>query len=136
MNSKELFEFSKTWLFAWTGNRPEELIKFYTKDALYVDPAHIDGLKGHDQILTYFKKLLAVYVDWKWQPIEVFPTKDGFILKWQCTIPIGQEIIEEKGVDIVELEGELISRNEVYFDRTRLMEVVSKRKGIQRLANL
>ncbi len=136
MNKEELFEFSKTWLGSWTGNRPDYLIQFYTEDALYVDPAHRDGLKGHDEILPYFYKLLAVYAEWVWEPLEVFPIEKGFILKWKCTIPIDGEIIDEIGIDIVELKGDKISRNEVYFDRTRLMAAVEKRKGTMRLAKL
>ncbi len=136
MNKEELFEFSKKWLKAWTGNKPEDLIQFYAEDALYIDPANRKGLKGHEQILTYFKKLLAYYEEWVWEPIEVFPINAGFILKWKCTIPVDQEIIDEIGIDIVELKGDMISRNEVYFDRTSLMAAVKKRKGPMRLANL
>ena len=39
---------------------------------------------------------------------------------------MGQEIIREIGLDIVEIEGAKITRNEVYFDRTRLVAAVEK----------
>ena len=136
MNKKELFEFCTDWLDAWTGNKPEALLAFYHEDALYIDPANREGLKGHKEIGRYFEKLLDVYHDWTWKPIEVFPIETGTIVKWECTIPIGPETIHEVGLDIVELEGNKITRNEVYFDRTRLVAAVERKRRDRRLVNL
>ncbi|MFW9926882.1 MAG: nuclear transport factor 2 family protein [Candidatus Thorarchaeota archaeon] len=135
MNKDELFEFSIEWLAAWTGNQPEKLLTFYHEDALYIDPANKEGLKGHHEIRKYFEKLLAVYHDWTWEPIEVFPINTGAIVKWKCSIPVAHEIINEIGLDIVEIKDRLITRNEVYFDRTKLVAAVKKRRN-QRLINL
>jgi hypothetical protein len=136
MDKTELFRFCEHWLSAWTGNNPEKLLKFYHDEALYIDPANREGLKGHKEISKYFEKLLDVYHDWKWKPIEVFPIKKGAIVKWECTIIVGQETIYEIGLDIVEIEGAKITRNEVYFDRTRLMEAVERKRRDRRLVNL
>ncbi|MGY5872666.1 MAG: nuclear transport factor 2 family protein [Candidatus Thorarchaeota archaeon] len=136
MNETELFEFCKDWLSAWTGNDPDKLVSYYDNDALYADPAHRDGLQGKEEIRKYFVKLLDVYRDWQWKPVEVFPIASGAIVKWECEIPLGPEIIHEKGLDIVEIENRKITRNEVYFDRTRLVAFVEKRRRDQRLINL
>ncbi len=130
MDKNELAEFCSKWLEHWTGNMPEKLIKFYTEDALYIDPANRDGLHGHKEILPYFEKLLAVNPDWTWEPLEIIPTEKGCILKWECAIPIGGRIINEKGLDIVELRGRKVCRNEVYFDQTRLVAAIKKRKRV------
>ena len=136
MNKEELFKFCTNWLAAWTGNKPDALLDFYHQDALYIDPANREGLKGHKEIGRYFEKLLDVYHDWTWKPIEVFPIEKGTIVKWKCTIPVGQETIHEVGLDIVEIEGDKITRNEVYFDRTRLVAAVEKKRRDRRLINL
>lgn len=133
MNKEELFSFFEEWLSSWTGNQPQKLLAYYAEDALYVDPANSKGLQGHKEILPYFEQLLRFYSDWKWTPLEVFPTEKGAIVKWRCTIPVGQEVIEEVGLDIVELEGHMISRNEVYFDRTRLLAAVDRKKQLEGL---
>jgi hypothetical protein len=133
MDKNELFEFCKHWLEAWTGNNPKKLLAFYHEDALYVDPEKKGGLRGHKEIGRYFERLLAVYRDWKWTPIEIFPIEKGTILKWECTIPIDQEVIHEVGLDILEIEDRKITRNEVYFDRTKLLAAVEKKR---RLINL
>ena len=93
MKRAEILDFCDKWLPAWERNRPEDLIGFYSDDALYIDPANKEGLKGRDQIFPYFKKLLAANPNWKWVPVEVFPTDIGFVAKWKATIPIGAELI-------------------------------------------
>ena len=128
MEYEELVEFISDWLDSWTGNRPEFLIDFYSKDALYQDPAHPEGLLGHQEILPYFKRLLRIYPDWIWKAQEIYPTETGAVLKWQCEIPVGDEIIMENGMDIVEISRMKITRNEVYFDRTKLLTAMEKLK--------
>jgi hypothetical protein len=129
MKRAEILDFCDKWLPAWERNRPEELIGFYSDDALYIDPANKEGLKGRDQIFPYFKKLLAANPNWKWELVEVFPTDIGFVAKWKATIPVGAELITEYGMDIVEIERGRITRNEVYFDRSNVLEALRKLKS-------
>jgi len=123
MEIKDITTFCQNWLTAWTGNNPEKLISFYSKTAYYQDPANPKGLKGYDNLFPYFKKLLSANPNWTWQMIEAYPTEKGFVLKWVATIPVKSEEIVEYGMDILELEGEKIIRNEVYFDRTELISL-------------
>jgi hypothetical protein len=128
MNKPEILELCKRWYPAWTGNRPEILIEFYAGNAFYSDPANKNGLKGQGKILPYFKKLLAVNPDWVWEAMEVFPTERGFNVKWKATISVGQATITEYGIDIVEVERGKVTRNEVYFDRSALLDALRKQK--------
>ena len=123
-----ILKFCERWLPAWTGNRPEVLLGFYAEDAFYLDPARPQGLRGHAEIRPYFEKLLAANPDWVWEVVEVFPTKGGFTAKWRATIPVGSEEIVEYGLDIVEWDGEKVTRNEVYFDRTKLLAALAKQR--------
>jgi len=126
MKREEILEFCGRWLPAWEGNKPDDLIEFYSKDALYIDPANKKGLKGRDRIFAYFKKLLSANPSWKWEAIQVFPTDLGFVAKWKATIPVRAETITEYGMDIVEIERGKISRNEVYFDLSQIFEALRK----------
>jgi hypothetical protein len=125
---KEIMDLVARWLPAWTGNNPDRLIQFYSKDAFYRDPANKEGLRGHGEILPYFRKLLAANPNWKWEAVEVFPTDAGFIAKWKATIPLGSDVITENGIDIVEVKGGKVTRNEVYFDRSSWLDVLRKQK--------
>jgi len=116
--------FCDRWLNTWTGNKPAELLAFYTEDAFYLDPAYPAGLSGHEQLSEYFKKLLSRNPDWKWEAVEIFNTEQGFTLKWKATIPVKDTVLAIYGLDIVEMRGEQISRNEVYFDRVKWLELM------------
>lgn len=115
----ELETFCDRWLASWTGNRPEQLLEFYTADVCYTDPARPEGLRGQAELLSYFRKLLGANPDWVWRRVELHPTAAGFMLKWQATVPMGGgEPVQFCGLDLVELHDGRIRRNEVYFDRT------------------
>lgn len=114
LNIKNDVAFCQRWLAAWTGNRPEELICFYSDDVYYQDPAKSKGIKGKEMLLNYFRKLLAKYPDWIWEMVEIFPHAQGFTLKWRAKLNHTSEFFV--GLDIIELANEKIIRNEVYFD--------------------
>jgi hypothetical protein len=122
-----ILEFCRQWLPSWTGNEPEALLQFYTENAYYSDPAHPEGLNGKEQLREYFIKLLQANPNWIWEPVEVYPTLRGFTLKWRVVIPVAKRKLVEYGMDIVELEDGKISRNEVYFDRSRWLGFLPKK---------
>ncbi|MCW3126329.1 MAG: hypothetical protein JWO03_1987 [Bacteroidetes bacterium] len=116
--------FCDKWLGSWTGNRPAQLMAFYTDDAFYSDPAYPAGIRGRELMVPYFEKLLSRNPDWKWEAVEIFNTAGGFTLKWKATIPVRDKELIILGLDIVEMKGELISRNEVYFDRVKWLKLM------------
>ena len=128
MNRDQIFHFCDEWLLSWTGNKPDQLIGFYSSDAFYSDPSLPQSLKGHDQIFPYFKKLLANNPVWEWTREELFKTEKGFTLKWKAKIPVGDVKVIEYGLDIVEIANGKITRNEVYFDRTQLLKALQSLK--------
>ena len=125
MTREEAKEFASRWLPAWTGNRPNELIAYYSEDAFYSDPGIPNGVKGKEALLGYFQKLLAQNPNWVWTQIEGIPMEDGFLNKWHAKIPVGPRIVECVGVCFVQFDSNgLIKRNEVYFDRTELVKEI------------
>ncbi len=119
-------EFCQAWLNSWSGNQPDKLLDFYTEDVFYSDPANPSGLKGKDGLKKYFEKLLAKNPDWKWNAEEIMPTEKGFTLKWKAVVPVTDKEITIYGLDIVELAGDKICRNEVYFDRTLWLQLLNR----------
>jgi hypothetical protein len=116
MQQVDLAAFCHDWLAAWMSGDAPRLRRFYSQDAFYSDPARPQGLRG-PELLSYFEKLLAKNPGWLWEAAEILPTAKGFCLKWQADFRPGQVT----GLDIVELDGRLITRNEVYFDRAALL---------------
>jgi hypothetical protein len=134
MTKEKAKEFASRWLPAWTGNEPEKLAAFYSDDAFYLDPAVPGGIWGKDNLLAYFRKLLAQNPDWVWTQIEAIPMEGGFLNKWLARIPIGDKIIESIGVCFVQFDdGGKIRRNEVYFDRTQMMLEMSRLRQVKKV---
>jgi hypothetical protein len=121
LDAAEARAFAEKWLPAWSGNRPELLASFYTEDALYSDPAVPRGVRGRDALLAYFAKLLGHNPRWVWTHRGSVPLADGFLNEWHASIPTPSRTIEVDGVCTVRLRGQLIYRNDVYFDRSELL---------------
>ncbi len=55
--------------------------------------------------------------------------QEGFLNKWKAIIPVGNKKIECIGVCFVQFDdNDKIKRNEVYFDRTELVNEIFKLK--------
>ena len=128
MKLEEAKEFCNQWLPAFSGNRPEYLITFYSDDAYYSDSFIPQGLKGKAQILAYFRKIAGLFPNWKYEYVEIFPTENGFTLKWKLSLPGNNETFVDHGLDIVEIFKEKIIRNEVYLDTARLQKAIKHAK--------
>ena len=121
-DAAEARAFAETWLPAWSGNRPDLLISFYSDDVFYSDPAIPNGVSGRAALHAYFTKLLARNPAWVWTHRGSVPLADGFLNEWHASIPAGSRTVEVDGVCTVRMRGGLIFRNEVYFDRTELLQ--------------
>src|SRR5688572_3563510 len=97
--------FAAEWLPAWSGNDPELLASFYSDDAVYVDPAIPNGVRGKPALLGYFRTLLGYNPNWVWSQLEGIPLEDGFLNKWCATIPVGSKVLEVVGVCLVQLDA-------------------------------
>jgi len=126
LDAEQARAFAERWLPAWTGNDPQRLTSFYTDDAVYLDPAVPQGVRGREALLAYFTRLLARNPRWVWTHTGAIPMRDGFLNKWHASIPVGESTIEVDGVCTVELCDGRIARNEVYFDRSELLEEIAR----------
>jgi hypothetical protein len=134
MNGLTVYEaraFAEKWLPAWSGNDPELLAGFYSKEAFYLDPAVPEGITGKPALLAYFRKLLGHNPNWVWTQLEAIPLEGGFLNKWLARIPVGRNTLDIVGVCLVQLDhAGKIRRNEVYFDRSELIaEIVRLKTG-------
>jgi len=127
MTQEEAREFTSRWLPAWTGNKPDELAAFYADDALFLDPGRPQGIKGKDQLISYFRNVLSHNPTWVWTQIEPIPIEKGFLNKLSARIPVGEKIVECVGLCFLQFDGAgKIKRNEIYFDRTELVREINK----------
>ena len=122
----DLLQFCRDWLRAWTGNNPDGLLALYHPEVYYSDPANRDGITGKENLGKYLGALLNRNPEWVWRAEELFDVRNGFVVKWHATIPVGEEVVEEKGMDLVILKDGLIIRNEVYFGTAALSRATGR----------
>ena len=121
--------FAAAWHPAWTGNQPERLAAFYTRDTFFSDPKIPEGVRGRDALTEYLTWLLALYPDWVWTQTASTPMRNGFVNYWHAKVPVGDVELGLDGVCLVELRDGLIARNQVFFDRIPLRDAVRALRG-------
>lgn len=128
---EDLIHFVDEWLKSWTSHgrsgQEDILLSYYTDDCFYADPATRTGVQGVDNLKSYFRQLLKYNPEWEWKRTELIPTANGCTLKWEARIPVGASEVVVAGLDILELTGGKISRNEVFFDRHEWMKLIGKK---------
>jgi ketosteroid isomerase-like protein len=107
----------------------EGVLEFYTEDLVYIDPNTRGAIESSQAMRRY---LTIGFSSWEtnWSVRSEHPLKDanGEAVRWHATFKRrGQkEKVEIDGMDLVIYEGNRIKRNEVYFDRSLLIPLMSK----------
>ena len=127
--SAQLHRFADEFLGAWNTQDVERVVGCYTPDLLYRDPNTRGSVEGADAFRSYLTKLFDRWT-MTWRLRELFPLEEhGAAVLWRAGLaPAGSPgvaPIEVDGMDLVVLDGALIARNEVYFDRAALAELLS-----------
>lgn len=127
MDKKRLFELSEKVLEAWNKQDVERVIECYTTDVIYRDPNTRGQVKGADAMRRYLKKLFGVWeMNWALREVYPFDGTNGGAFLWHSSLRRagGEKTVEVDGMDLILLEGNLIKRNEVYFDRAVLASLL------------
>ena len=127
MDRKSLIELSKSVLEAWNSQDVERVVASYAPNLEYRDPNTRGMVNGADGMRRYLKKLFEAW-EMKWYLREVYPfgEDNGGAFLWRATIQKagGEKVVEVEGMDLVLIEGNLIKRNDVYFDRAALASLL------------
>ena len=127
MNAEKLDALANRFLSAWNSQDVETVVACYTADVVYRDPNTRGEVQGADAMRRYLKKL---FCGWRmqWFLKNGYPLQDenGAAILWRATFQKKNktQILEVHGMDIVFVEGDRIKRNEVYFDRMRLLPLL------------
>jgi uncharacterized protein (TIGR02246 family) len=124
MDPKKLDSLIARFLDAWNTQDVERVLDCYTEDVRYRDPNTRGDVEGRDALRRYLRKLFAGW-QMTWARREVFPLAqpgEGVAFLWRATFrkPNDERVVEADGMDLAILRGDLLSRNEVYFDRAVL----------------
>lgn len=120
-------ELADRFLGAWNTQEVDRVVACYTPDVRYLDPNTHGHVEGAEAMGRYLTKLFSNWT-MTWKLRELFPLcGEGSAVLWQATLaPAGSDrSVTVDGMDLVLLRGDLIARNEVYFDRAPLASLLS-----------
>lgn len=131
MNGKEMRALAERFLDAWNSQEVEAVAATYTDDVVYSDPNTRGVINGGADLRRYLAKLFEAW-QMTWSVREIHPLEggDGCALLWHAEVrrPGGSGAVEFDGMDLVMLRDGRIERNEVNFDRTALVPLMSEER--------
>jgi len=117
-----LFSLARKFLQTWSDGKTNELMQYFAKKIIYLDPYVPSGCQGYDQLSEHLTMLLSLHSGWRWDIEEYLPLKD----EHRCTLRV--RIYTEKiyiklwGMVLLSINGTEITQCEIYFDRQLLNE--------------
>ena len=120
MDEKRMYELAKKLLSAWNSQDVDHVVARYTEDVVYVDPNTHGEVKGAKALRKYLGKLFSGWrMTWDLKEAYLFENHSGCAVMWHASLrrTDGERTVEVDGMDLVITEGDLVKRNEVYFDR-------------------
>jgi ketosteroid isomerase-like protein len=131
MNEARHERIARQVLSAWNSHDVDRVIACYTPNVIYRDPNTEGEIRGSEAFRRYLDKLFGAWrMHWTAKEIFSLTGTEGSAVLWRATLaPVGgQAQVEIDGMDIALLDGERLSRNEVYFDRAALASLLSPRR--------
>lgn len=128
MDREKMLELAGRFLDAWNTQNVERVLSCYTEDAEYRDPNTRGVVRGEESLRRYLTKLFSGWqMRWALREAHLFESQSGCAVLWHATFrrPSGTETIGVDGMDFVEVKGDRIARNEVWFDRAQIAPLMS-----------
>ncbi len=132
MNNESFVTLADRFLGAWNTQAVETVLACYTDDLAYWDPNTRGPIHGLEAMRSYLKKLFTAWsMSWSLRSASLLRDIDGGVILWQASFrrPDREDTVEATGMDLVMIRGDRIQRNEVYFDRTGILRLVSPSAG-------
>jgi ketosteroid isomerase-like protein len=123
MDGQKVLALSEKVLSAWNEQDVEKTVACYTEDCLYLDPNTRGHVQGRDALRRYLTRLFEKWtMHWTLREFHPFGAENGGAFLWHASLTsaTGGPTAEIDGMDLVQLEGNRLKRNEVYFDRMSL----------------
>ena len=128
MDHQRAIELAERLLESWNTQDVERVVDCYTANVRYRDPNTRGVVEGSDAMRRYLTKLFDRW-QMHWALREAYPLRDveGAAVLWRAKLRPrdGDTEVEIDGMDLAIVEGDRLSRNDVYFDRAALAPLVS-----------
>jgi hypothetical protein len=107
--------FNRDWLAAWSDKDIDRLMTYYHPNTVYKDAQTAAGIEGHDALRGYLTGLFAAMPPTRYDPDQVWSIDGGYCGRWIASMELGEGKQRRfRGFDLVLLDGDKITLNEVY----------------------
>jgi DNA-binding SARP family transcriptional activator/ketosteroid isomerase-like protein len=124
MSEDRLSQLVDRLLAAWNSHDVGAVLGRYTEDVVYRDPNTRGNVEGADAMRRYLRKVFTHWrMTWASRGQFQFDGTDGAVFLWRATFRKVDEVknVEVEGADLLVLRGDLIARNDVYYDLGQLI---------------
>jgi hypothetical protein len=128
MDREKMMELAERFLRAWNTQEVDRVLSCYTGDVEYRDPNTRGAIRGEVGLRRYLSKLFSGWrMHWTLREAHLFESHSGCAVLWHATFqrPDDARAIGVDGMDFVEVEGDRIARNEVWFDRAQIAPLLA-----------
>jgi ketosteroid isomerase-like protein len=128
MDLAELKAIEEPLIDAWNAHDVEAVVACYSDDVVYIDPNTRGAVEGSEGMRQYLTKLFLRWeMHWTVKELLPFADRDGSAALWRASLTARSTgaSVEVDGMDLILIEGDKVSRNEVYFDRAVLAPLVA-----------
>ncbi len=128
MDTNKMRELTERVIDAWNTQDVERVVACYTSDLVYLDPNTRGVVRGTDAFARYLSRLFAAWkMQWTLKEVHRFADSSGGAFLWRASLEpsAGGKTVIVDGMDLAILDGDRLSRNEVYFDRAALAEALT-----------
>ena len=126
LSDKEIFAATQNCIDMWNTLDVEKTLSSYTDDVLYRDPGLTSPIKGKDPLRRYLTKFFRVW-DMQFRVLEDrrLAGLDGQVCLWEVDVRRrgGSRQITIRGMDIIEVRGKQLSRDEAFMNMVPLGEL-------------
>ena len=129
LTDQQIFAATKNCIDMWNTLDVEKTLSTYTDDVHYCDPAVKGHIKGKDDLRRYLTKFFKVW-DMQFRVLEDhrIAGMDGQVCVWEVDIQHrnGGKKITLRGMDIIEVRGNQLSRDEAFMNMVPLQELMAE----------
>jgi len=129
MSDKRIQELAEKFIAAWNTQEVDNVASCYSEDVVYIDPNIHGEITGQPALRRYLAKLFTAWkMHWAIKDVQVFKNMEGAAARWHATLQLagGGKAMEIDGMDFIAFKGDKIQRNEVYFDRMAIVDLLKK----------
>jgi ketosteroid isomerase-like protein len=129
LTDEQIFAATRNCIEMWNTLDVEKALSSYTDDVLYFDPGVKGYIRGKDELRRYLTRFFRLW-EMQFRVLEDrrLAGMDGQVCLWEVDVRRvgGDKQVTVRGMDIIEVRGNQLCRDEAFMDRQALQELLPR----------